>query len=166
MGTEGEYIGRFPPLLPACIVARHAHNHRDSGRSQLLGLHLVGLLVCQALPIHNLWVPPITIALETMSRPSALAALFGVLLCSTCIHVCAAAEYQRPVNGDCLSVGGAGPAAGVQLYPEQFMVVGDTQSQQGLYTQASAKGVLAVGGAGHAPAHNAPSRCRSRPCLA
>lgn len=75
-----------------------------------------------------------------MWRPSALAALFGMLVCSACIHVCAATAYQRPVNGDCLNVGGAGQAADVQLYPEQFMVVGDTQSQQGLYTQASAKG--------------------------
>lgn len=68
-------------------------------------------------------------------RPVCLALLGAVaLLCSP--HV-AAVDYARPVNGDCLQTGGAGTPADAQLYPEQYMLVGDEQTQDGLSTQAS-----------------------------
>lgn len=72
-------------------------------------------------------------------RPVCLALLGAVaLLCSP--HV-AAVDYARPVNGDCLQTGGAGTPADAQLYPEQYMLVGDEQTQDGLSTQIeSARG--------------------------
>ncbi len=68
-------------------------------------------------------------------RPVSAAVLCAVaLLCSSRV---AAVEYARPTNGDCLQPGGAGTPADAQLYPEQYMLVGDEQTQNGLSTQAS-----------------------------
>jgi len=61
------------------------------------------------------------------------AAIAAVLICAC---MASAAEFDRPQNGDCLNL----PAgtADVQLYPEQFLMVGDGQVKDPFFTQARA----------------------------
>ena len=43
--------------------------------------------------------------------------------------------YQRPINGDCIEMDGS--SDGVQLYPDQYRLVGDEQVTDDFTTQAS-----------------------------
>lgn len=92
--------------------------------------------------VHANWIVPnchrnLLAAFKQEAMRPACVALLGALALMCSAHV-AAVDYTRPVNGDCLQTGGAGTPAGAQLYPEQYMLVGDEQIQDGLSTQASA----------------------------
>jgi hypothetical protein len=93
-------------------------------------------------------------------------AVLMALLCATAAR--AAPAYVRPMNGDCITMG-SGTAdlstAGLSLYPEQFMLVGDEAAQDTFFTEASPR----IGRHAYGPAHAPPApplatrRCQPAP---
>jgi hypothetical protein len=81
-------------------------------------------------------------------------AVLLALLCATAAR--AAPAYVRPMNGDCITMGGGTAdlsTAGLSLYPEQFMLVGDEAAQDTFYTEASPR----IGRHAYGPAHAPPA---------
>lgn len=81
---------------------------------------------------------------QTM-RPHALALVLALLVAPAAL---AAADFQRPANGDCITITGSQE---VSLYPEQYMMVGDARDRDGFVTQARGGGLRAAAAAAASP---------------
>jgi hypothetical protein len=97
------------------------------------------------------------------SMANAMLAALLVLLCATAAS--AVQVYQRPINGDCIQIDGSSDSA-VQLYPDQYLIVGDEETTDNFVTQVRRKRLSACCESAKSPAvsGSAGVRFRMRPC--